>query len=55
MPFISYGGSSLMLSAFSIGVLLNISAHTDLHPRMTKSVENSVATLTSETGLGKAY
>jgi cell division protein FtsW len=55
MPFISYGGSSLMLSAFSIGVLLNISAHTDLHPRMTKSVENDVATLTPETDLGKAY
>jgi cell division protein FtsW len=55
MPFISYGGSSLMLSAFSIGVLLNISAHTDLHPRMIKPVENDVATLTPETGLGKAY
>jgi cell division protein FtsW len=55
MPFISYGGSSLMLSAFSIGVLLNISAHTDLHPRMTKSVESHVSTLTPETGLGKAY
>jgi cell division protein FtsW len=55
MPFISYGGSSLMLSAFSIGVLLNISAHTDLHPRMTKSVESDVSTLTPETGLGKAY
>jgi cell division protein FtsW len=55
MPFISYGGSSLMLSAFSIGVLLNISAHTDLHPRMTQSVESDGATLTPETGLGKAY
>jgi cell division protein FtsW len=55
MPFISYGGSSLMLSAFSIGVLLNISAHTDLHPRMTKSVETDASTLTPETGLGKAY
>jgi cell division protein FtsW len=55
MPFISYGGSSLMLSAFSIGVLLNISAHTDLHPRMTKSVENDSAIITPETGLGKAY
>jgi cell division protein FtsW len=55
MPFISYGGSSLMLSAFSIGVLLNISAHTDLHPRMTKFAENDVATLAPETGIGKAY
>jgi cell division protein FtsW len=55
MPFISYGGSSLMLSAFSIGVLLNISAHTDLHPRTIKFAESDVATLTPETGLGKAY
>jgi cell division protein FtsW len=55
MPFISYGGSSLMLSAFSIGVLLNISAHTDLHPRITKSTENDVAVLAPESGLGKTY
>ncbi len=33
MPFVSYGGSSLVFSSFSIGVLLNISAQTDLHPR----------------------
>lgn len=35
MPFVSYGGSSLVFSSFSIGVLLNISAQTDLHPRGT--------------------
>jgi cell division protein FtsW len=55
MPFISYGGSSLMLSAFSIGVLLNISAHTDLHPRVTKSVAADATVLTHETGLGQVY
>jgi cell division protein FtsW len=33
MPFVSYGGSSLLFSSFAVGVLLNISAHTDLHPR----------------------
>ncbi|MBN1398228.1 MAG: cell division protein FtsW [Bacteroidetes bacterium] len=55
MPFISYGGSSLMLSAFSIGVLLNISAHTDLHPRITKITENDVAALAPETGVRKTY
>ncbi len=55
MPFISYGGSSLMLSAFSIGVLLNISAHTDLHPRIVKSVTPIDTMLTPERGLGKVY
>jgi cell division protein FtsW len=55
MPFISYGGSALMLSAFSIGVLLNISAHTDLHPRTVKAEKETVDPLGSETGLGKVY
>ena len=55
MPFISYGGSSLMLSAFSIGVLLNISANTDLHPRTAKTERENVEVLGSETGLGKVY
>ena len=36
MPFVSYGGSSIVISAFAVGVLLNISAHTDLHPRAVK-------------------
>lgn len=33
MPFISYGGSSMVFSAFVIGILLNISTRTNLHPR----------------------
>ncbi len=33
MPFISYGGSSLLFTAFAVGVLLNISTYTDLRPR----------------------
>jgi cell division protein FtsW len=55
MPFVSYGGSSLMLSAFSIGVLLNISASTDLHPRTTKEEIIKKEVLEAETGLGKVY
>ncbi len=55
MPFISYGGSSLMLSAFSIGVLLNISAHTDLHPRLAKPVEAEEDSMERDSGLGKVY
>jgi cell division protein FtsW len=55
MPFISYGGSSLMLSAFCIGVLLNISAHTDLHPRMAKKEKPGEVMPATDTGLGKVY
>jgi cell division protein FtsW len=55
MPFISYGGSSLMLSSFSVGVLLNISAHTDLHPRIAHSASSDMSTLVPESGLGKVY
>lgn len=39
MPFVSYGGSSLLFSSFAVGVLLNISAQTDLHPRSTRLPE----------------
>lgn len=35
MPFVSYGGSSMLFSSIAVGVLLNISAQTDLHPRFT--------------------
>ena len=35
MPFVSYGGSSMLVSSMAIGVLLNISSQTDLHPRLT--------------------
>jgi cell division protein FtsW len=34
MPFVSYGGSSMVFASAAIGVLLNISSQTDLHPRV---------------------
>ncbi len=40
MPFVSYGGSSMLFSAAAIGVLLNISSQTDLHPRLVSAPEN---------------
>jgi len=30
LPFLSYGGTSMLLSSFAIGVILNISKHTDI-------------------------
>jgi cell division protein FtsW len=39
MPFVSYGGSSMLFSSIAIGVLLNISSHTDLHPRLAHAPE----------------
>ncbi len=46
MPFVSYGGSSLFATAFAVGVLLNISAHTDLHPR-SSTLPNGVPPMES--------
>ncbi len=33
MPFISYGGSAILFTSIAVGVLLNISSHTNLRPR----------------------
>lgn len=39
MPFVSYGGSAMVFSAAAVGVLLNISMQTDLHPRAAGAPE----------------
>ncbi|MEK6566747.1 MAG: putative peptidoglycan glycosyltransferase FtsW [Bacteroidota bacterium] len=54
MPFVSYGGSSLLFSSFAVGVLLNVSAHTDLHPRAPR-IPETVITPADEFAVGKVY
>ena len=54
MPFVSYGGSSMVFSAFAIGLLLNISSQTDLHPRAV-AVPELVNIGESNASMGKVY
>jgi cell division protein FtsW len=54
MPFVSYGGSSMVFSAFVLGVLLNISSQTALYPRATQvPVVGEVAA--DGSAVGKVY
>lgn len=55
MPFVSYGGSSLLFSSFAIGLLLNISSRTDMHPRAPKIDETVVMPGTADAGPGRIY
>ncbi len=52
MPFVSYGGTAIIFSSFAIGVLLNISSQTDLHPRERSFVEPIVH---PEPAVGQIY
>jgi cell division protein FtsW len=55
MPFVSYGGSSLLFTSFSVGVLLNISSRTDMHPRASKIQETVVMPDSPDSGVGNVY
>lgn len=54
MPFISYGGTSMVLSAFGVGVLLNISSQTILYPRL-QQLQNENEQKNELSVIGKVY
>lgn len=55
MPFVSYGGSSMVFSAIAIGVLLNISSQTDLHPRARQVPVIGSVNAGEPSAVGKVY
>jgi cell division protein FtsW len=55
MPFISYGGSAIIFSAFAVGVLLNISAHTEMNPRLAPIEVQPASASKQEPSVGRVY
>jgi cell division protein FtsW len=56
MPFVSYGGSSMLFSSIAIGVLLNISSQTNMHPRLiTMSGDTQRVELTHVQAAGRVF
>jgi cell division protein FtsW len=55
MPFVSYGGTSMLFSAAAVGVLLNISSQTDLHPRLSSGVHVAQVLEPRQAAVGKVY
>jgi len=53
MPFVSYGGSSMLFTACAIGVLLNISGQTSLRPRVEHGLY--IQASVDEGGIRTAY
>ena len=52
MPFVSYGGTSMIFSCAAVGVLLSISRQTDLYPRLR---EPAVVRPTPAPAVGQVY
>jgi cell division protein FtsW len=55
MPFVSYGGSSMVFSAAAVGVLLNISSQTDLHPRLANVPQGTSSAEPAMPAVGRVY